>query len=230
MNPGCFLIGTGPSLNKIDVTRLAAYDTITFNRAYIAWPQWGFHPTWYACLDPVALEDNAADIRRLVAESGVRRFFLNENAVKFGIAASERVTLLRLQEDAPFSLDLAVVTDYGNVGASALQILAALGYRRVALVGVDARYSTLPGAEETGQDYIRMRHGQDPDHFLPAYLAGRRRIAKPDYARLLGQWPQVAAECEWVGLEVRNASPGSALTLFPFIDFAAALDWIGEGG
>lgn len=227
MNPGCFLIGTGPSLNRIDVRRLADYDTITFNRAYIAWAEWGFTPTWYACVDPVALEDNAADIRRLIAESSVRRFFLNENAARLGMAASPRVTLLHLQEDAPFSLDLHTLTDFGNVGASALQILAALGYPRVVLVGVDARYSTLP-ADESGSDYLRMQHGQDPDHFLPAYMAGRRRLAKPDYARLLGQWPQAAVECERLGLQVRNASPGSALTSFPFIEFEDALDWVGK--
>jgi hypothetical protein len=228
MKRGCFLIGTGPSLNKIDVARLAAYDSITFNRAYIAWPAWGFTPTYYACVDPVALEDNAEDIRRLTEESDVQKFFLNDNAADFGIEASERVTLLHIREDAPFSLDLRTLTDFGNVGASSLQILAALGYRRVALVGVDARYSSLPELDK-GEDYVRMERGQDPDHFLPGYMEGRRRIAKPDYARLLGQWPQVAAECERVGLEVRNASPGSALTLFPMMGFEEALDWNGEG-
>lgn len=229
MTRGCFLIGTGPSLNKINVARLAAYDSITFNRAYIAWPEWGFTPPYYACVDPVALEDNAADIRRLTEESDVKRFFLNENAADFGIQPSERVTLLHIREDAPFSLDLRTLTDFGNVGASSLQILAALGYKRVALVGVDARYSSLPELDN-GEDYVRMQHGQDPDHFLPGYMAGRRRIARPDYDRLLGQWPQVAAECERVGLDVRNASSGSALTLFPSIEFNDALDWIGEGG
>ncbi len=226
MNRGCFLIGTGPSLNKVDVTRLAAFDSITFNRAYIAWSEWGFTPTWYACVDPVALEDNAADIRRLILESTVQRFFLNEHAADFGIATSDRVTLLHIREHAPFSLDLRTLTDFGNVGASSLQILAALGYKRVALVGVDARYSSLPELDK-GEDYVRMERGQDPDHFLPGYMEGRRRIARPDYDRLLGQWPQVAAECERVGLQVRNASPGSALTLFPSIEFHDALDWIG---
>lgn len=211
------------------MTRLAAFDSITFNRAYIAWPDWGFTPTYYACVDPVALEDNAADIRRMTTESSVRRFFLNENAADFGIVSSERVTLLRLRERAPFSLDLRTLTDFGNVGASSLQILAALGYKRVVLVGVDARYSSLPELD-SGDDYVRMQHGQDPDHFLPGYMEGRRRIARPDYDRLLGQWPQVAVECECAGLEVRNASPGSALTLFPSIDFPDALDWIGESG
>jgi hypothetical protein len=229
MKPGCFLIGTGPSLNQVGVTRLAQYDTITFNRAYIAWPQWGFTPTYYACVDPVALEDNAADIRRLVAESSVRRFFLNENAAEFGINPSERVKLLHLQENAPFSLNLRTLTDFGNVGASSLQILSALGYKRVALVGVDARYSSLPELDN-GEDYVRMQRGQDPDHFLPGYMEGRRRIVKPDYDRLLGQWPQVAAECQRIGLDVRNASPGSALKLFPMMEFADALDWIGGTG
>ncbi len=136
------------------------------------------------------------------------------------------MTLLHIREDAPFSLDLRTLTDFGNVGASSLQILAALGYKRVALVGVDARYSSLPELDK-GEDYVRMEHGQDPDHFLPGYMEGRRRIARPDYDRLLGQWPQVAAECERVGLDVRNASPGSALTLFPMVGFDEALAWVG---
>ncbi len=135
------------------------------------------------------------------------------------------MTLLHLQEDVPFSLDLRTLTDFGNVGASSLQILAALGYDCVALVGVDARYSSLPELDKGGE-YVRMGYGQDPDHFLPGYMEGRRRIARPNYERLLGQWPQVAAECRRIGLDVRNASPGSALTLFPSIAFVDALDWI----
>lgn len=45
---GCFLLGCGPSLNYVEVQRLAEDDTITFNRAYIAWGERGFVPTYYA--------------------------------------------------------------------------------------------------------------------------------------------------------------------------------------
>mgnify|MGYP003648894199 CR=1 FL=1 len=33
MTETAFVIGTGPSLNKIDMTKLKNYDCVTFNRA-----------------------------------------------------------------------------------------------------------------------------------------------------------------------------------------------------
>ena len=219
---GCFAIGCGPSLNAIDVRQLAPYDTITFNRAFLAFDQWGFVPDYYACLDPIVLEDNLAEIEALIEQGAVRRFFLHKSAAQLLATASTRVELIELEEQPTFRTTLPLIGDFGNVGATSLQILAALGYRKIALVGVDGRYGIQP-VDSDGETIVAT---SDEDHFRSDYLCGKRRLARPDMIKILGRWEAAAQGCAETGLQVCNASPGSALTCFPHLGIAEALAWI----
>lgn len=221
---GCFLIGSGPSLNRTAVRALGDYDTIAFNRSFVGWERWRFQPTYYACFDPLVIAGNAAELQSLINDASVLRFFLNRSAASFGIRPSKRVTLVEMVEGTAFCSELERLTDFGNVGASSLQILAALGYCRVAMVGVDARYSERVCTAQTGDE---IAAGPDPDHFTPEYTIGKQRQAHPDMDKILGQWPRVAGACRQLGLDVRNASPGTALTCFETMEFTDALGWIG---
>ena len=225
-NGGCFLIGSGPSLKEVDVARLKRLDSIAFNRSFVAWKSWGFSPTHYACLDPVVFEDNAQEIRGLIEKCPRTHFFLPENSRFAGIAPSARVSLVRLVPGRRFSSNVCELTDFGNVGATSIQILALLGYQRIAMIGVDARYSpiheSVAVADKEGFVYV----ADDVDHFCPEYVQGKRLIARPDLQKILGQWPQVAEECAARAIDVRNASPGSALDCFPKIDFPLAIEWV----
>lgn len=223
---GCFLLGCGPSLNYVELQRLAEYDTITFNRAYIAWGEWGFVPSYYACFDPIALVDNLAEIKQLIERSPVKRFFLNEVAAQFGLKQSDRVTLVKLLDKGQFSTNFRRLGDFGNVGASSLQVLGAMDYRRVVMVGIDARYTTVNPPGTNDQELIRVDH--DQDHFSPEYMRGKIRMAKPDLDKLIGRWPEVAEQCKRYGMEVRNASPGSALKCFASMQLEIALSWIAK--
>ncbi len=223
---GCFLIGSGPSLKDIDVTQLAQLDTISFNRSYIAWKQWGFAPTYYACLDPVVFEDNALEIQQLIEEYPRTHFFLPDSARHVGIKPSAQVALIKLTSGNMFSTNISLLTDFGNVGATSIQILSFLGYHRIAMVGVDARYSPLNISAAMVDKNGFALVWDDPNHFCPEYTRGKRSKAHPDFENTLGQWPQVAKECSNHEMEVRNASSGSALDCFPTTDFWSAIEWI----
>ena len=222
---GCVSIGSGPSLRKLDVGRLRDYTTMAFNRSFVAWPEWGFDPDYYACFDPVAIEDNHERISDLVRSSRVDLFFLNAAAGEFGLRPSERVKFVEVSESGPFSTDGLKVRDFGNVGASSLQILAWLRCRKVVLVGMDARYDRGATGRREG-DFIRV--DEDKDHFHPDYLHGMRRIGKPDLQKILGQWPLAAEGAREAGLDIVNASPGSRLDCFEKMDFEKALRWLGS--
>lgn len=223
---GCFLIGSGPSLNKVDVTRLAQLDTMSFNRSYVAWKQWGFAPTYYACLDPIAFEDNALELQELIVGNPDTRFFLPDSPKFVGIKSSVQVSLVKLVAGNAFSTDISALTDFGNVGATSIQILSLLGYRRIAMIGVDARYSRIDASVANKDGFILV--ADDPDHFCAEYVQGKRLRANLDLGKDLGLWPQVAKECASHKMEVRNASPGSALDCFPTTDFAIAIEWAQE--
>lgn len=223
---GCFLIGSGPSLKKVDVARLAYVDTIGFNRSYVAWNQWGFFPTYYACLDTIVLEDNVLEIQKLIEEYSDTHFFLSKSAKVVGITSLANVSLVELTSGSMFSKDIFTLTDFGNVGATSIQILALLGYRRIAMIGIDARYTPVDERlfvpDKNGFVFV----ADDPNHFCAEYVQGKRLNARPNLKKILGHWPQVARECANNEIEVRNASPGSALECFPKIDFADAMEWV----
>ena len=51
LNETMFVIGSGPSLNAIDIKKLEGLHTISLNRQYIAYEDWGFWPKYHACID-----------------------------------------------------------------------------------------------------------------------------------------------------------------------------------
>ena len=75
-NKTAFIIGTGPSLKDVDVSLLKDYTTITFNRAYIAFEEWGFEPTYYLAIDGNDIRSIYKDINNLILNSNIERFFL----------------------------------------------------------------------------------------------------------------------------------------------------------
>jgi hypothetical protein len=217
MTDAVVLIGSGPSLNRIDPRRLAAYDSIAFNRSWLAWGDWGFAPRYHACLDPASIALIGPEMRPVIAAHAATRFFLHNDAAKAGIKASDRVTLCGLVTGERFADSFSSLTDFGNVGAASLQVLHALRYRKVLMVGVDGDYLPEKDVES------------DANHFREDYARGRHPLTPALRARYTGQWSVVAAECRRCGIEVRNASPGTVLTCLDTIDFDDGLDWLSSG-
>lgn len=208
------LIGSGPSLNSVDMGRFAGLDTIAFNRSWLAWRDWGFAPRFHACLDPATMAILGPELPAVIAAYPETRFFLHSSVARQGVAASDHVTLCDLVPGEGFSASLDVLTDLGNVGAISVQLLHALGFDRILMVGVDGRYGPDQGS------------ARDANHFRDDYARGRVALTPELRARYTDGWQVVAAECARLEIAVRNASPGTALTCFETIDVENGLDWL----
>lgn len=165
-----WIIGTGPSLKNIDVSKLKNKHTITFNRAYVAYEDWGFDPTYYLCIDANDLRATYKDINNLILNSNTKAFFLPEikdnldhtpesfqdgDKVENLFVDSKKVySLINSDEEDPPVANLyneGTVIDTNkreiktfhdsNGGIMGLKILKALGYNEIAFVGCDARYA-----------------------------------------------------------------------------------------
>jgi hypothetical protein len=219
---GAVLIGSGPSLNQIDLRWLVGRPTITFNRAYLAWSDWPFEPTYHACLDPNLVVQLAGEIRALLGRTRTR-FFLHEVATRSGLSAGDRISLVKTSHGEAFDPRLSSLADYGNVGATSLQLLSGMGYDRVLLVGVDARYSS-----PTDDDQSAIAAGSaDPDHFVSGYRSGIAFDVTTDRSVYTEGWPRVARECERHGIAVRSV-PGTSLDCFPLCALESGLAWLDE--
>ena len=91
MSSGIVLIGSGPSLNKIDPRKLAPYDAIAFNRSWLAWDDWGFAPRYHACLDPASIAIIGPELPPVIAETR-RDAVLPASAMRQGRASRMAAT------------------------------------------------------------------------------------------------------------------------------------------
>lgn len=243
-----WIIGTGPSLNKIDITKLKSHHTMTFNRAYIAFEEWGFDPTFYLSIDSNDLRSMYKDVNKLIVESNVKAFFLadcqdnhNHSAVHFQdndkvspeeMFLNEKGVYLIRNSGASLgqvrfdpSKRYIDVHHYPNSGFMGLIILHALGFDEIAFVGCDARYQD---DEESNKDIIVHGRGEyesledtDVNHFREDYFGKGMRFGKPNESQIIGIWSRGKEVIDKMdGLNVYSCTPGSNLNEFyKYIDF-----------
>jgi hypothetical protein len=136
----CFVVGNGPSLNNIDMTKLKGEITLGSNRCFLGYTQWGFPFTYWGVYDTYQIETY-----HQVYEAGVPA-----ETVKFFPA--DYLPVLRVQQGCPvncmwpdpapraFSDQPAQVYRGFTVTFMLLQIAAIMGCDPIVLVGADHRY------------------------------------------------------------------------------------------
>lgn len=212
------LIGSGSSLNQVDVCRLSDSETITFNRSWLAWREWGFRPTFHASLDPSTIAVLGPELPCVVEAHPNVRFFLHEDAALHGVHAAANVTFCHFVRSRFFTGRVDALVALGNVGAMSVQILHALGYDRVQMVGVDG-YKMQP---------VGVVH--DVNYFRDDYARGAGEVSRDLRRRYAEDWRFVASECDRLGISVKNSSPGTSLECIPTIPYEEGLAWIGNCG
>ncbi len=224
------VIGNGPSLEGFDFGRFAGHDTIGLNAAYRYWDEIGWYPTYYACLDTVVGLSHRAAIERLVANRqryGIRRFFLRANLVDAMPMAEEQgdavVEFESLRAGNPLLGTLPLTT-----GSHALLLGAAMGYRRIKIVGVDCRYvEILPEVEQLQGTELELRAtpAANPNYFFAGYQqkGDRYNVPNPTPDLHLRAWRAAAKAVDGLGLSVVNCNPASALDCFPVMAWEDAL-------
>ena len=174
-----FVIGSGSSLNKIDMSKLANQDTISMNRQYIAYDEWGFKPTYYVIIDRQLVLTIHKDVEKLIKEEkDIKKFFImSDNIVtttnwieKMRSEEKGRVFKLHGKVTGPYrrhlhrtvtNLDNRGMSFDSNAGACAVEIGLCLGYKRVVLLGIDAKYVDRKES---------VKANKDLSHFHPNYF------------------------------------------------------------
>jgi hypothetical protein len=186
------VIGNGPSLRDVPVEFLCRYPTFGANRVYLK-----FQPSYYVAINPLVVEQNKTDIRRLSCPKFIR--------AGMGIPSYALYSATK----QPFSFEpLSWVNEGWTVTYVSLQLAYYMGFTTVLLVGVDHRYQFDGKPNEK-----RIMTGDDPNHFDPTYFKGQE-WNNPDLAKS-GNYYGVAREVfEAAGRRIINLTEGSALDVF----------------
>ena len=191
----CVVIGNGPSLKDVPVDFLNKYPTFGSNRVYLL-----FHPTYYACVNPLVLEQFADEIAQIDYQAKFTR-------LGYGIPNSFPLQSLILP---CFSREpwLGVYEGF-TVTYVLLQLAFFMGYKTVLLVGVDHRFEVSGSPNEQV-----VSQGADVNHFDPAYFGAGVKWNLPDLERSARAYGMAKTVFDNAGRKIVNLTPNTALDVF----------------
>lgn len=205
-----FILGNGPSLAKTDVGKLKGEFTFGMNRAYLAFPQWGFDTSFFVCVNDLVIAQCAADIQALRMPK-----FLSWRSRSYVSQDANTIFLHTTYERPAFARDARRrLWEGATVTYVALQLAFYMGFDPVILIGVDHNYASI-GAPNT----TVVSQGDDPNHFDARYFGAGFRWQLPDLEMNERSYTMARQAYESDHRRVLDATIGGKLTVFPKVDY-----------
>jgi hypothetical protein len=208
----CFIIGNGPSLAKMDLSRIRDEYTFGLNRGYLLFDRIGGPTTFLVAVNRYVVEQFAAD---LIAAPSMT--FASWRSRQWVPPASE-VTFIRRSRLFSFSPDVARhgAWEGATVTYVAMQLAYHFGFSEVILVGVDHSFATSGPANK-----LVTATAADPNHFDPGYFGPGVKWQLPDLEVSEAAYTLARASFEAQGRIIRDATVDGQLKVFPKADYAA---------
>lgn len=221
----CFVLGNGPSLNRVDLACLRGESSFGVNSIFLMTRMNGFRPTYYVVEDNLVFSENKADIdayegvtkilprayaEQLTCRDECHVFDMDTSFYNRSDPATYAVPQFNTSPDPHFYCGQSVT--YIN-----LQLAYYMGFREVVLIGMDFSYTKPPTHEQQG-NHIRSQ-GDDPNHFHKDYFGKGKTWKDPRLGRVLRSYMRAKFEFESAGGRIVNATPGGELELFPRVPF-----------
>ncbi|MEM6472398.1 MAG: 6-hydroxymethylpterin diphosphokinase MptE-like protein, partial [Planctomycetota bacterium] len=130
----CFIIGNGPSLNRMDLARLNDFSLFGMNKIHLIFDRQPLELSYHVCVNELVIQQSLQDFRRLGCPS-----FLAFQNCPAEVQQSEDFQLV-YSAGAPVCFRESIlepINEGWTVTFVALQIAYFMGFRRVFLVGVD---------------------------------------------------------------------------------------------
>jgi hypothetical protein len=206
----CFIIGNGPSLRDLDLTKLKNEKTFGLNRIYLAFPELGFNTSYLVCVNDLVIQQCADEIHALQIPK-----FIAWRAYSFIEPSSDLNFLYTTYTGPKFSKDLRNrVWEGATVTFVALQLAFYMGFQQAILIGVDHNFTTSGKPNQTVTS-----EGDDPNHFSTKYFGKGFRWQLPDLHTSEMAYRLAKAAYEKDGRQVLDATRNGKLTIFPKVDY-----------
>jgi len=241
----CFVMGNGPSLNKMDLGKLSNEIVFGCNAVFLLFERIAWRPKYFACVDTRVLRDRAADITAMLdANPGMIAFFPDKLTLHDGSKAvfetrdiippaKNRYYLREIQNSlsAPpatmFSLDANhyIVQPY-TVSITMLQLAHYMGFTPIYLIGCDTSYSVGNSVRQDGQKLkdgvgllLTSTKDDDSNHFDPRYFGAGREWHNPQVGGMIMHHGWARKSLERAGTDVFNATIGGQLEVYRRVDY-----------
>lgn len=162
----CFIIGNGPSLNQMDLTRLADHYTIGLNKIYLIRKRVDLHLSYLVAVNRLVIEQSESVYRDFDAP-----IFVSYGKSDPSLHREEHIHPIFSEggQQWYFGQPDQRIFEGMTVTYVALQMAYFMGFERVFLIGVDHNFV------QTGKPHEEQQMGDsDPNHFDPDYFAGQQ--------------------------------------------------------
>lgn len=226
----CFIMGSGPSLNKMDLDVFRGEHVWGVNKCYLLFDRISWRPTFYAAVDTRVVPDVAPEINRMFRDLPHTKFFLPVEFREQGILRSGHNVYWYRQVSmdesnlpyGTFTQDASEwVSGVRTVTIAAMQLAVYLGFDPIYLTGCDTSYSVPASVqfEEGNEDKFISTEDDDLSHFDPRYFGKGSKWHRPKVDRMIFHYEQARQVCESLGVSVYNATVGGKLEVFPRVDY-----------
>jgi hypothetical protein len=209
----CFIIGNGPSLNKMDLSPLNDYYTFGLNKIYLLFERSRFRPKFHVSVNSHVIEQS----REVFAQMNIPSFISFNNSSE--VIPSDHIQYLyTIGGVNKFNGDISTaINEGGTVTYVAMQIAYFMGFQNVYLIGVDHNFHQKGQANEE-----QTMTGEDKNHFDPNYFKGMKwnlaDLRSSEYGYHLAN-----LHYNYYNRRIFNATVGGKLEIFERLDFDTAL-------
>lgn len=214
----CFIIGNGPSLNKIDLSLLKDEYSFGVNSIFLKEKE-GFKPTFYTVEDSHVMHDNKKEINNFDTEyrffpTKYKKYITNRNNTYFfNMNTGFYLNTSPYKYIPRFSVDASDQLYCGqSVTIINLQLAYYLGFTEIYMIGMDFSY-VIPESAIVENGNITSTE-DDINHFDASYFGAGKKWHDPMLHNVLKSYQLCKTMYEIDGRHIYNSTVGGSLELF----------------
>jgi hypothetical protein len=192
-------------MRGFDLARLDGTPTFCLNRGYLLWEDCERTPSFFVAVNDLVIDQFHSEIAALPCPLFIPWIYRDR------FSDVPNAVFVELRHDQRFITDARRgVAPCGTVTVAALQLAYHMGFETVTLLGIDHRF------QSEGPPHARVRQrGPDPNHFRGDYFGDGTAWNLPDLRLSERGYAMARAAFEDAGRQVLNATPDTALEVFP---------------
>lgn len=210
----CFIVGNGPSLNKMDLSLLNDYYTFGLNKIFLIFKRVDLRLRYYVSVNKLVIEQSHKEIEKLRCPA-----FLSYSNSDHQRRNQDNIYYLftRGGTDGFQKSITENVYEGGTVTYVAMQLAFYMGFKKVYLIGVDHNFIQRGKANSE-----QVMQGPDLNHFDPNYFSGMKwNLADLKSSELGYRYAKV--NYDFHDRNIYDATVDGNLNIFDKVDFSDAL-------